>query len=487
MFKYIIKRIFIFIPTLLVVSLLTFALSSIAPGDPVEQMLTSQSGEGSSANLQANEQAYMDKRKELGLDLPIFYFSFGQKAIPDTIHLIPKRAHRENLERLIDKHGNWPQISDYYYNLKDFEKTVYNVQRDSLNETPLIKIKDAIKGLYASYDDIDTKKHFDDLSGAVGGVGSLTNVQSELSKLQATHNTMETQETTWKKWVPSFKFYGLQNRYHQWFFGDKPWFGKDDDNWRSAGFLRGDFGISYKDQRPVSTVLGEAIKWTFGINILAIFITYLIAIPLGIFSARNKGSFADQTITTILFLLFALPSFWIATLMIIYLCGGDYLDWFPPFFRPDLSGGFFNDVKELAYYLCLPLICWTYGSFAYLSRQMRGGMLAVLGEDYIRTAKAKGLSSATITWKHALRNSLLPIITIFASIFPRAIGGSIIIEIIFSIPGMGKVGYEAVVARNYPIVFAVMMFAAILTLVGYLVADILYAVVDPRISFNNKK
>jgi len=486
MFKYIIKRILIFIPTLLVVSLLTFALSSIAPGDPVEQMLSSQTGEGSSANLQANEQAYIEKRQELGLDLPIFYFSVGQMAVPDTLHRIPKRAHRDNLSRLINQHGNWNEISDYYYEIKEFEKEVYNVSRDSLTATPLINMKDAIKELYANYKGEDIERQLKEIPKFLAATPSMGTLQSGFDKLQSKHTAMTSKTSTWKNWIPSFKFYGTNNRYHHWFFGDKPWFGKDDGNWRSAGFVRGDFGISYKDQRPVSTVLWEAIRWTFGINIVAILITYLVAIPLGIFSARNKGSISDQVITTILFLLYALPVFWIGTLMIIYLCGGDYFDFFPPFFRPDLDGGLFSDIKELAYYLFLPMVCWVYAGFAYLSRQMRGGMLTVLGQDYIRTAKAKGLSENKIIWKHALRNSLLPIITLFASIFPRAIGGSIIIEILFSIPGMGKVGYEAVVARNYPIVFAVMMFASILTLVGYLVADILYAVVDPRISFNKK-
>ena len=139
------------------------------------------------------------------------------------------------------------------------------------------------------------------------------------------------------------------------------------------------------------------------------------------------------------------------------------------------------------YHLALPLACWTYGSFAYLSRQMRGGMLSTLQADFIRTARAKGLAGKKVIWKHALRNSLLPIITLFASVFPLAISGGIVLEIIFSIPGMGKVGYEAVIFRNYPVVFAIMMFSAILTLVGYLVADILYAVVDPRISYSSNK
>jgi peptide/nickel transport system permease protein len=186
--------------------------------------------------------------------------------------------------------------------------------------------------------------------------------------------------------------------------------------------------------------------------------------------------------------LYSLPSFWIATLLIVFFGGGDYLHLFPSYGLHDLdsSAPFFQRVLDLLYHLVLPLICWTYPSFAFLSRQMRGGMLNVIHEDFIRTAKAKGLDDKHVYWKHAFRNSLLPVITLFANIFPFVIGGSIVLEYIFSIPGMGRLTYDAITERNYPVVYAVTMFSAVLTLVGYLVADILYAVADPRITFSQK-
>jgi len=132
------------------------------------------------------------------------------------------------------------------------------------------------------------------------------------------------------------------------------------------------------------------------------------------------------------------------------------------------------------------MICFTYGGLAFLYRQMRGAMINTLSQDYIRTARAKGLDEKNVLWKHAFKNSLLPIITLFANVFPLVISGAIIIENKFSIPGMGKTAIEAISARNYPMIYTIVMFSAILTMVGYLVADILYAVVDPRISYNKK-
>jgi len=141
---------------------------------------------------------------------------------------------------------------------------------------------------------------------------------------------------------------------------------------------------------------------------------------------------------------------------------------------------------DVCWHLVLPVFVYTYGSFAYLSRQMRVGMLEVIRQDYIRTARAKGLSEKVVIYKHALRNSLIPIITILAYLLPAMISGSIIIETIFTIPGMGSLAFEAIIARDYPIVMAVFTISAVLTLFGILLSDILYSFVDPRITFGKK-
>jgi peptide/nickel transport system permease protein len=252
--------------------------------------------------------------------------------------------------------------------------------------------------------------------------------------------------------------------------------------------MKGDFGISYQDEKPVATVIWEAVRWTVLLSIISILLTYLIAVPLGMASAASKGDIKDQAISTTLFILYSLPSFWVATLLIMFLGGGDFFNLFPSFGVPqDTSNmSFFSKFMSYAWHLTLPLICYTYGGLAFISRQMRGAMINSLSQDYVRTARAKGLDEEKVLWKHALKNSLLPIITLFANVFPLAISGAVALELIFSIPGMGKTAYEALVARNYPVVYTIVMFSAILTLVGYLVADILYAIVDPRISYNKK-
>ena len=263
----------------------------------------------------------------------------------------------------------------------------------------------------------------------------------------------------------------------------------------SKGFLRGDFGISYKDKKSVATKIGDALYWTLIMNFFAILISYLISIPLGVKSAMWKlrgRKLIDNINTTILFVLYSLPSFWIGTILLVFFTTaeyGEWLDWFPTSgaqdfkLKEDPNASEWVKFLDILHHLTLPIFCITYGSLAYLSRQMRGSMLGVVRQDYIRTAWAKGLSEGKVVWKHAFRNSLFPIITLFSSVFPRALSGSIAIEMIYAIPGMGWTVLTSITSRDWPLVFTVVMFAAILTMIGNLIADILYALVDPRVSF----
>jgi peptide/nickel transport system permease protein len=251
-----------------------------------------------------------------------------------------------------------------------------------------------------------------------------------------------------------------------------------------------DFGKSFKDNQPVIEKIGERIPITLAMSLISIVLAYLIAVPIGIHSATHPGSAADRVMTTGLFMLYSLPSFWIATLGIIYFGGGDYFHIFPPsnLYSIDYSESwpFWKKAGDILWHLALPMIIYTYGSFAFISRQMRGSMLETVRQDYIRTARAKGLAERVVVYKHALRNSLIPIITLLAGLLPGLIGGSIVVEKIFSIPGIGLLAFQALLERDYPIIMAELTISAILTMLGVLLADIMYSVVDPRIAFSRR-
>ncbi|MFI5220334.1 MAG: ABC transporter permease, partial [Bacteroidia bacterium] len=269
----------------------------------------------------------------------------------------------------------------------------------------------------------------------------------------------------------------------RWLFGDEIY---------SKGILRGDFGISYVTKQPVSQVIGEKIFWSLFLTLISVIIAYCVSIPVGIKSAAKKDSAFDRISSIILFALYSLPVFWVATLLLMTFANTDVLNIFPASGvkptggYPD-SASWLEKIKLTLPYLVLPTICYTYSSFAFLSRTMRVTMLEEINRDYIRTARAKGLSESKVIYKHALRNALFPLITVFANVFPAMIGGSIIIETIFTIPGMGFETVSAIHNQNYPMIIAIFTITGILTLIGYFISDILYAVADPRISFSTSK
>jgi peptide/nickel transport system permease protein len=240
---------------------------------------------------------------------------------------------------------------------------------------------------------------------------------------------------------------------------------------------------SFKDGRPVMEKIGERIWNTLFLNAVATLIIFSLAIPLGVFSARRQYSFLDNLGTFGAYLGISIPSFWLAYLLIlatVKLFGYPVLG-MRSFVTEDFTT--MEIVMDRLWHLMLPSIILAIGGIAGLSRYTRSSMLEVVRQDYVRTAKAKGLPEETVFYKHALRNALLPIITIFGFLIPDLIGGSIIMESVFAWPGIGRLSYQAVLARDYPVVMTILTISAVLTLIGNFVADILYAVVDPRIRY----
>jgi len=366
MLEYTIKRILLIFPTLFMITVVSFGISRLAPGDPAKLKAgISIGGEISTGQGEdLNKEILNLIRKQWNLDKPIFYFSIFSESVPD------------------DPKSLWKRIS--------------------------------------------------------------------------------------------FKFNGTKNQYHIW----------------TANILKFDFGNSFRDNEPVIDKLKRRIPVTMIINFISLLIAYCIAIPLGIYSAVKQNSFFERFSTFIVFMLYSLPSFWVGIMLIILLCGGDFWDIFP---YSGLHSTYLEGMTaweifiDYLWHLILPVIVITYGAFAYLSRQMRTSMLEIIRQDYIRTARAKGLSEKMVILKHALRNSLIPIVTILAFFLPAMISGSIVVETIFSIPGMGSLAFEAIMARDYSIVMAVFTISAVLTLLGILIADIMYSIVDPRITFSKNQ
>ena len=252
-----------------------------------------------------------------------------------------------------------------------------------------------------------------------------------------------------------------------------------------------DFGESFKDNQPVWSKIADRVPVTIQLNVWSILVVYLVAIPLGVYSATHRNTTGDQITTVAAFILFAVPTVWAATMALVFICGGDFLYLFPPgglsSIDHDPRWPWWRKFQDQAWHLFLPVVLLSYGGFAGMSRYMRASMLEVLGQDFVQVARAKGLREWIVIVKHVMRNSLIPLVTMLAALLPALIGGSVIIETIFSIPGMGQLGYESVRARDYPTVMALYAVSAVLTLIGILISDLLLSMVDPRIAFGRRQ
>ncbi|MEY2828377.1 MAG: Inner rane transporter permease protein YejB [Bacteroidota bacterium] len=382
MLPFILKRLLFFIPTLLIISLLAFEISLHAPGNAAEMIVQNSQGNSEQLATTANYQNQIQLWKhQLGLDLPVFYFSIHSLATTDTLYKIEDELEQKKIENF------------------------------QLNN---------------------------------GGI---------------------------KKYIPTISFY-FPNQYHRWLFGD----GKS-----SNGIIHGDFGISIFSQQKISTILKEKMPWSLLFSLLSIGIAYFISLPLGVFLAANKSKKISKIISVVIFILPALPTFWVATMLLMLFSNPDVLNWFPSSGVAPIEGN--STWLQAISYFILPIISFSYGSIAFLTKTMQLEMLNSLNQDYILTAKAKGVSKNKIIWGHAFQNSLLPIITVFANIFPAVLGGSVILETIFSLPGMGRTIYQSIGNHDYNLIVAIFTITGFLTLVGFLVSDILYSVIDPRIRF----
>jgi len=274
------------------------------------------------------------------------------------------------------------------------------------------------------------------------------------------------------------KMYGLDKPLHQQYL-----------NWLK-GILRLDFGKSFSlDQRPVWDKIKERLPVTLLINTLALLLILVFSIPLGVLSAVKAGGRFDQVFTFISFFGYAMPSFWLALLLMMLL--GVKLHLLPISGLHSVVGyeemSFFEKVWDWAKHLLCPLFVATFGGIAGFSRYLRNSLLEVLQSDYIVYARAKGLPERVILYKHALRNALLPMITLLGLSLPGLIGGSVIFETIFGIPGLGQLMWQAVMGRDYPVIMANLLLVSFLTLLGNFLADLGYALADPRIRLGEKR
>lgn len=453
MARYALRRILLLPLSLFLLSLVCFGLRQISPGDPVISLMPNDEARLANDDPAAFDFAYRRAAQTLGLDRPTFYFSIYNGALPDTLHRVTRGQERDMLRTFTLRSGNWPGVQHYYQELRQL---AYHTERDP-SLTPVIRR-------------LLIQNNFEN---AATSLQRLTD-RPETTALREAFDRLQTRDHATSLLLPAFSWHGTDNQYHR-------WIGK---------LLSGDFGTSLMDRRPVTSKIKAAAGVTILLNGLALLLVYLISIPLGLYTAGARGSWFDRLTTVGLFVLFGVPSFWLATLLTNYFTTPAFnMDFFPSMGLGELPEGasWWTTLRIRASHLFLPVVCMAYPSWAYVTRHLRRSALHELNQAYIKTARLKGLSRSTILWRHVLRNASFPIITLLGGIFPALLAGSVLIERIFNLPGMGQLLYTSAIERDWPVVITLVLLNGILTAFGLLIADLGYRFADPRIRLSSPK
>lgn len=445
MLKYIIKRIALMIPTFFLATFIVFVILSKVPGGPFEKaimqlkvgkMMGGESGGGGGNGERSAELTpeQLDQiKKQYGLDKPLFvryliWLGFYPRDIKDKT-IAYGEPFRENVRYI------------------EVDKRKYELQR-------WVKVEKDASGKLVIYK---------------SGLGSDFKFSENYEELPPASAITE--------WFPA----------NEWTVN------KADDaqvnlvQRKFSGIFTGDFGKSYKYDKPVLTLIRERLHISAYFGIIGFILTYLVCIPLGVMKAVRHGQNFDFATSTLIFLGYAIPDFALGVLLLTLFGGGSFWDVFPlGGFRSldwdTLSTG--GKILDQLHHTVLPVICWMVGSFATLTMLMKNSLMENLNLDYVRTAYAKGLPSNTVIYKHALRNSLIPIATGVGHIIGVFLAGSYLLEKVFNIDGLGMLGYRSIVETDYPIFLGFLVINMLVLMVGNIISDMLYAAIDPRIQFS---
>jgi peptide/nickel transport system permease protein len=462
---YFIKRLLLALPVLWVISLLAFGMSRFLPGDEVDIRSGFYFSQNTSATSELEiEKDYQKFSHEFGLDLPWFYFSLTTAIYPDTFFKIVQPEKRRVATALLEKSANWSAVQDWLNTLKLVRFQLENIP-DSIDFNTKIALHKNLQNLLLSTDFaemdaflkenrlfIQKNKVFDFL---------------ERADLSEKLRQISTQKNNYNSWLPAVFWHGTDNQYHRWL----------------KSFVVGTGEKSRIDGRPVRERIAEMLPNTLALSGISLILSYFLAIFLGLFSIKNAGKRADHWLQNVLFGVWSMPIFWLATLGVIYLTGMGR-----PFAGVGLGdvskeSNFCLRILEKMTHFILPILILTIHNLAYLTRQIRQSLENQTTELYFRTTRAKGIPEWQALRKHALPNALFPLVTLFSSILPASIAGSLVIEVLFQIPGMGYLTEQSFHGSDWPVIFAILLMISGVTILGQILADLVFVWLDPRVRF----
>lgn len=456
---YILKRLALGVPALLIITSIVFLLSKAMPGNSGTYLLEQDGGGiGSLADGVEREKTFRTYLQRTGQDKPLFYFSLSSRAEPDTLNKILHDNQRHFLKQLCFEYGDWQYVYGYYQALKQLQLGVEQLHRVS-------RLQPVVEQLFTAVSEAEIKERLYRFTLIAKENG--TDLNASVRLVQRRFEQMRENRKPYSKLVPVFLWNGNDNQYHAWL----------------EGLLKGNMGFSLKGYRPVSTVIGEAIGVTLIMSITALCIGWAAALVLGILVNLPTFRKIGRPIMAGLYVLDTVPLFLLSFLLLIIFSTASYQGAFLAFRVEDCaggSGGLFG-VGALMYQLVLPIACMSLAVLPYITAQVDRAIKEELKKEYIKTGYAKGLADIVILRRHVLHNAWVPLITLFTNQLPAIISGAVVVEVIFAIPGMGRLLVDTVSGRDYPVILGIVVIVATLKIVSNILADILYAIVDPRI------
>ena len=437
---YLTKRILAIIPTLLTLSVLIFVLKSYLPDGIVDRYLNEALLKNSSIEQREIKGLVREIKADLGLDKPIFYFSIRSNVLPDTLNQMYPSGKAVFLEQLLLEYGN-PDLVRNYYLLLEEESASNDPERSKV-----------IGSLYSRVDASEVLSFLND---------------SRIDKndpIRSAFDSMHRGKSYWRPIIPSLTWNGMTNQFHEWV--------------KSVLLL--DFGRSIVDNKAVSYKVGRSLINTLWITLPAFLLLLVAGILMGVTIYQSNPKLRKYQ-STVLYALHAMPTFWLSLILIYLFAGQALFNIFPAYGMGAFREGA-NIISRIPF-LVLPVSALFLTAIGYIALQVAKALTDEEDKLYITSLRARGLDQTQILWRHQLKNSLFPIITIYSEYLTAVFAGSLVVEVIFSIPGMGKLLYDSVLARDYNVVIGLVIFIALIKLIANLLADISYKLVNPSVDY----
>mgnify|MGYP001339376527 CR=1 FL=1 len=467
--KYVLLRLILVLPTVLIVCVIAFFMSRAVPGDQADAVLLLRgvNPEFSQGDNPEYSSVYVSEK----LHLPLFYFSVLPDFYPENIRSITNKYRRNTIIALLHQKYPFRIIQQFLDERDSFVKLMsgqLNSPDNKSMESGHVLNADSLNQALYILSGMQFAEMPDDITAALRQLEGLMGIQFQQQSITLKEAVQNMDHTKRKYYYPKMYWHGTQSQFHQWL----------------SGMLKLEMGVSMKDGQPVWNKIVAAMKWTLTLLVLNLILTLIISVPLGIYSGQFPGTLFDKWTGITSIALYSIPVFWLASMLIIFFTTSDYgmkvFD-ISGIYNFDGSKDFLSALVRNADHLILPVICLVLNDIAYLSRLVRSGFLKEKTNLYGLFARTKGLTERDVAYKHILPNTLIPLVTLIAGSIPSALAGTLVVEVIFNIPGMGRLMHNSIFSADWNVVFAILIVISIVTALIFLLADLMYIRLNPKI------